>query len=65
MVMTTEQKEAALRLIYRATKEESLSSAYLLVDAAKRLDESIDVREYKDLCLANWMAREAQKRGTE
>lgn len=52
--MTTEQ-QAALNLINRAMDESKQSTAYLLIDSAYRLDESIDVNQVRADWLDKWL----------
>ena len=54
-------QEAAQELIERALQNESQSIAYLLIDTAYRLDNSIDCGSIKKKWTDEWMKREYQK----
>ena len=56
---------AADNLIRRALQETNLGTAYLLIDAAYRLDNTVPVEAYKETCTNNWIIREYQNRQKE
>ena len=55
-------KLAANSLISRAMWEvKTQGCAYMLIDTAKRLDESIDQASWKELWLDNWLMHNADR----
>lgn len=54
-------QESAQELIEKALQNESQSIAYLLIDTAYRLDNSIDCKSIKRKWTDQWMKREYQK----
>lgn len=55
------ETEAAQSLINRALRTDSQSIAYLLIDTAHRLDNSIDTKKIKREWINQWLQKEYQK----
>lgn len=56
---------AADNLIRLALQETDLRKAHSLIDAAYRLDNTIPVDCYKEVCTNNWLTAEYKKRPSE
>lgn len=53
--MSTEHWEASQNLINAAMSAEKQSTAYLLIDAAKRIDSAIPAEQIKSQWLEQWL----------